>query len=54
VRAQEGADVAFDAVAVQREAHAGDVNCVRWNRGRPGLLASCGDDNTARIWTVRD
>jgi len=36
----------------KKGAHAGDINCVRWNPKEPDLLASCGDDNMVRIWRV--
>lgn len=34
-------------------AHAGDVNCVRWNPKVAGMLASCGDDGLVKIWQRR-
>jgi WD40 repeat protein len=38
------------AVAVEIEAHAGDVNCVAWCPTQPFLLASAGDDFMVRLW----
>lgn len=36
----------------EAEAHAGDVNCVRWNpvAEKSHLVASCGDDCVVKIW----
>jgi WD40 repeat protein len=36
-------------VAVEK-AHQADVNCVRWNPVRPGVLASAGDDQVVKVW----
>ena len=33
-------------------AHAGDVNCVRWNPTDLTLLASVGDDNIVKLWRL--
>jgi WD40 repeat protein len=43
----------FALLTTVANAHAADVNCVRWNRARPELLASCGDDNVVKIWQLR-
>lgn len=40
----------FRCVAHAAPAHAGDVNCVRWNPRRPHLLASAGDDQLVKVW----
>lgn len=41
----------FELVCSVPQAHAGDVNCVRWNPdGRRALVASAGDDNIVRVW----
>lgn len=40
-------------VAAVDQAHAQDVNCVRWNPKIGGLLASCGDDGLVKIWQMR-
>eukprot|EP00892_Ulva_mutabilis_P005600 jgi/Ulvmu1/3411/UM016_0029.1 len=37
-------------VHAQHDAHSQDVNCVAWNPKQPGLLASCSDDSTIRLW----
>ena len=34
--------------------HASDVNCVRWNPKRAGVLASCSDDGTVKLWQFND
>lgn len=31
-------------------AHSQDVNCVDWNPIEEGLLASCSDDGSVKIW----
>jgi len=44
----------FDLVEVVAvaNAHDDDVNCVRWarRRQRTGVLATCGDDCTIKLW----
>ena len=42
----------FSMVASVRKAHSQDVNCVAWNPTSEGLLASCSDDGTIKIWTL--
>ncbi len=51
VRVFNAAAAGVPCVAEQRQAHAGDVNCVRWNPKVAQLLASGGDDNVVRLWT---
>lgn len=48
-----GAAPAFRLAAQRRQAHAGDVNCVRWHPRDDGLLASAGDDGAVRLWRLR-
>ncbi len=36
----------------ESDAHASDVNCVRWHPTKPHILASTSDDNSLRIWHV--
>ena len=48
-----GAAPAFRLAAQRRQAHAGDVNCVRWHPRDAGLLASAGDDGAVRLWRLR-
>ncbi|XP_015753141.1 PREDICTED: probable cytosolic iron-sulfur protein assembly protein CIAO1 homolog [Acropora digitifera] len=40
----------FQQVAIQTKAHTQDVNGVKWHPKEPGLLASCSDDATIKIW----
>jgi len=42
----------FQMISCQAAAHSSDINCVKWNPKIPGLLASAGDDECARIWRV--
>ncbi|KAF8072486.1 CIAO1 [Scenedesmus sp. PABB004] len=35
------------------QAHAADVNCVRWHPSQRGLLASAGDDGVVKLWLHR-
>ena len=48
-----GAAPAFRLAAQRRQAHAGDVNCVRWHPRDAALLASAGDDGAVRLWRLR-
>lgn len=34
----------------ENEAHSQDCNCIDWNPTQLGLLASCSDDGTIKIW----
>ena len=42
----------FSLVASARKAHSQDVNSVVWNPTVEGLLASCSDDGTVKIWKM--
>lgn len=42
----------FSLVASARKAHNQDVNSVMWNPSVEGLLASCSDDGTIKIWKL--
>lgn len=47
----------FDTVAVIDNAHSGfDINCVRWCPldSHRSLLASCGDDDNVKLWSIKD
>lgn len=44
----------FELVATENDAHNGDVNCVRWNPKERGVLSSCGDDSTMKVWILDD
>jgi len=35
------------------DSHGMDINCVTWNPVTGGLLASCSDDETVKIWTIQ-
>ncbi len=38
----------------QQNAHEQDCNCIAWNPKIPGLLASCSDDGTIKLWKFID
>lgn len=38
----------------QANAHEQDCNCIAWNPTIPGLLASCSDDGTIKLWQFFD
>lgn len=40
----------WELAACVEEAHQADVNCVQWHPQQAGLLASCGDDSSIRLW----
>ncbi len=51
----EGSDAnapIFQLLVCVEAAHAADVNSVRWNSKRPGVLASCGDDSVIKVWKI--
>lgn len=43
----------YQLLARRAEAHAADVNCVRWHPVDHSLLASAGDDNEVKLWRLR-
>ncbi|XP_041371455.1 probable cytosolic iron-sulfur protein assembly protein CIAO1 homolog [Gigantopelta aegis] len=50
---EEGCDKnqpSFSLVGCQNKAHSQDVNCAVWNPKDAGLLASCSDDGTIKVW----
>lgn len=40
----------FNLVLSENRAHDEDVNSVKWNPKNVGMLASCSDDGTIKIW----
>lgn len=42
----------FELAAKARAAHGQDVNSVDWNPKEEGLLASCSDDGTIKLWAL--
>jgi WD40 repeat protein len=42
----------FREVGAVAKAHKDDVNCVAWHPTTPGVLASCADDGSVKIWNV--
>ncbi|CAM9660728.1 unnamed protein product [Ectocarpus sp. 4 AP-2014] len=47
----EGDGAAFGLDVEVKNAHAGDVNCVRWKPSGRGILATGGDDELVRVWS---
>ena len=45
---------AVDLLLKHEAAHSADVNCVRWHPTEPDILASSGDDNSVKLWRVRE
>lgn len=48
----EGDLTRYPMVFVASNAHAGDVNAIRFNPADPSLLASAGDDGEVRLWRI--
>ena len=46
----QSSETKFSLVYKEEKAHSQDCNCVDWNPVRAGLLASCSDDGTVKIW----
>jgi WD40 repeat protein len=46
--------VNFELLCRKEAAHGNDANCVDWNPEITGLLASCGDDGTIKLWMVQE
>lgn len=42
----------YELLARCSDAHAADVNCVRWHPAEHSLLASAGDDNEVKLWQL--
>ena len=42
----------FKLFASMKNAHAQDVNCVRWNPKDGRLLATCSDDMSIKVWKI--
>lgn len=40
----------WECLCAVGQAHAADVNCVRWHPQQQGLLASAGDDGVVKLW----
>ena len=44
----------FENTATVHRAHDMDVNSVMWNPKEAGLLASCSDDGSIKLWQYSD
>ena len=44
----------FSLVGSMENAHSEDVNCVQWSPSMPGIIASCSDDGSVKIWFYSD
>jgi WD40 repeat protein len=52
-QAQQGAQLSFQLLTQRTDAHAADVNCVRWAPMDHSLLASASDDHQIKLWQLR-
>lgn len=43
----------FTLLCTVEQAHTTDVNSVSWNPKQPGVLASCSDDGTVKLWKLK-
>ena len=43
----------FTLLCTVEQAHTTDVNSVSWNPKQPGMLASCSDDGTVKVWKLK-
>jgi WD40 repeat protein len=44
----------FSLIASNTHAHLQDVNCISFNPKEAGLLASCSDDGTIKLWRIEE
>lgn len=51
---QMDAPPSFSLVAANTQAHSQDVNCISFNPKVAGLLASCSDDGTIKLWHIKE
>jgi WD40 repeat protein len=51
---QTDAPPSFSLIASNTQAHFQDVNCVSFNPKEAGLLASCSDDGTIKLWRIKE
>lgn len=49
---QVDAPPSFSLIASNTHAHTQDANCVSFNPKEAGLLASCSDDGTIKLWRI--
>lgn len=49
-----GDESKFSLVGKEENAHSQDCNCVDWNPTRAGLLASCSDDGSIKLWNFSE
>jgi len=49
---QTDASPSFSLIASDSHAHLQDVNCISFNPKEAGLLASCSDDGTIKLWRM--
>ena len=52
IRVFREAEGGWQCVHTVADAHGMDVNCVAWSPGTTGLLATCSDDETVKIWEL--
>lgn len=43
----------FTLLCTVEQAHTTDVNSVSWNPKQLGVLASCSDDGTVKVWKLK-
>lgn len=49
-----GNSPAFSLLHHQANAHTQDCNCIDWNPTQNGLLASCSDDGSIKLWLFNE
>jgi WD40 repeat protein len=54
VSEQSDAPPSFSLIASNTHAHSQDVNRISFNPKEAGLLASCSDDGTIKLWRIEE